>query len=68
MKGNFLIWVFYPFVWIHVNWVTLKSVIKQYKFLKKYHPEMDSETLKNRVIENTLNDLEKFKRSIGIWE
>jgi hypothetical protein len=66
MRDKLLTMIFYPFVVMHVHYITIKSVIKHYKFFKEHHPDMDAETRRERIVENVVRDMDKFRRELGI--
>ena len=66
MRDKILTAIFLPFVSVHVHWITFKSVMKHYRFFKKYHPDMDADTRRYRVLENVHRDMDNFRRDLGI--
>ena len=55
-----------PILWVYLCYFTMKSVLKHKKFFDEYHPNMDTKTKQDRVVENVVSDIQKFRRSLGI--
>ena len=66
MKDKLLTILFYPFVFTMVWGVALKSIVKHMRFFAENHPTMTAEIRHERIVENVVNDLKKFKRDCGI--
>lgn len=58
--------ILYSFFVVWISVYTIKSIIKHYNLMKKYHPNMSDDVLSDRIVENVKRDLEKFRRNLGI--
>ena len=65
MKDKLLTILFYPFAFTMVWGVVLKSIVKHMRFFAENHPTMTAEMRHERIVENVINDLKKFKRDWG---
>lgn len=58
--------ILYPFFVVWISVYTIKSIIKHYNLMNKYHPNMTDDVRADRIVENVKRDLEKFRRNLGI--